>query len=741
MLTQGPLLSSSIGDFIINNKGEIVRYVPSLDGHLFVHNGRTIKQTPFSTEKLLKSSLKFSENVLLVGGQENKIIGLNLKDGSIAYECGFKGCSQHIDNMTFDDVVLLKKVSQSVRAVNSISGQEEWHFVVNNPEIVKVGNEHCHNDANDDDQSKFTFDIKVIVPCGYIYTSVYHIGERAPKQLHKEWDIKFGSPLVNVWHYEKGKLNQINLFSRETTGIKGELAKEHLDEFEPLKLLNEEPIDEAKMKEPDFYIGSHNNQLYIQKSPFQKASSIQTSDDNVLSDMNEQNTGIVQVKWKQPTDPSSTPVNNSTGVVDKFEISTKLSFPFSNKLNSVGYYIFKLNNSIESNKCERITDEGTSNSEEDSKTINIINEIVYTSLFHYWKEIIVICLISWVVFSFLTLIFKNYIFPHIKNYLWPTENEQIKQEERSSNGIDKSSPVETIFHEDNNSSVPPTMANTYNSRYLQDFDHINVLGSGAFGVVFEAKHKIDEVHYAVKRVTIPAQKEKRERFMREIRALSKLNHNGIVGYFNAWIEEPPIGWQESQDKLRKLEPTESFTEGYSFTDIDDDFITNRKTQSSCSFGQLHNGNHCLSNDSLEIIFEDSGHKEDQEEKSAILENALSDSNGGDDGLFDKDELSRDESTAEYSGNVTRKTMAGVRWDDSVRSKEERVKASLNAPRPKLYVYIQMQLCKKETLKDWLFQNTERDKCEILNIFTQLVEAVHYVHSNKLIHRDLKVGSI
>lgn len=36
--------------------------------------------------------------------------------------------------------------------------------------------------------------------------------------------------------------------------------------------------------------------------------------------------------------------------------------------------------------------------------------------------------------------------------------------------------------------------------------------------------------------------------MREVKALAKLEHSGIVRYFNAWLESPPPGWQEIQDK-------------------------------------------------------------------------------------------------------------------------------------------------------------------------------------------------
>ena len=38
---------------------------------------------------------------------------------------------------------------------------------------------------------------------------------------------------------------------------------------------------------------------------------------------------------------------------------------------------------------------------------------------------------------------------------------------------------------------------------MTDFEHIETLGKGGFGIVFESKNKVDECHYAVKRIALP----------------------------------------------------------------------------------------------------------------------------------------------------------------------------------------------------------------------------------------------
>ena len=82
--------------------------------------------------------------------------------------------------------------------------------------------------------------------------------------------------------------------------------------------------------------------------------------------------------------------------------------------------------------------------------------------------------------------------------------------------------------------------------------------------------------------------------------------------------------------------------------------------------------------------------------------------------------------------------------DIFTTRDEINKKDTVAPTPtrKLYLYIQMQLCQRATLKDWMIQNSEhREPATLLDILDQIVCAVDYIHSTGLMHRDLKVSKL
>lgn len=67
------------------------------------------------------------------------------------------------------------------------------------------------------------------------------------------------------------------------------------------------------------------------------------------------------------------------------------------------------------------------------------------------------------------------------------------------------------------------------------FMDINKIGAGGFGVVYEARHKLDERKYALKFVLI-----KKDFFeKREVEILASLDHVNVLRYYTSWITGLP----------------------------------------------------------------------------------------------------------------------------------------------------------------------------------------------------------
>uniref|UniRef100_A0AAV2JRJ6 non-specific serine/threonine protein kinase n=1 Tax=Knipowitschia caucasica TaxID=637954 RepID=A0AAV2JRJ6_KNICA len=70
-----------------------------------------------------------------------------------------------------------------------------------------------------------------------------------------------------------------------------------------------------------------------------------------------------------------------------------------------------------------------------------------------------------------------------------------------------------------------------NSRFSSDYDCIKKIGSGGFGMVFQARRKLLDKYFAVKIIRCKV------KALREVKALSDLNHVNIVRYHTSWTEK------------------------------------------------------------------------------------------------------------------------------------------------------------------------------------------------------------
>jgi len=77
------------------------------------------------------------------------------------------------------------------------------------------------------------------------------------------------------------------------------------------------------------------------------------------------------------------------------------------------------------------------------------------------------------------------------------------------------------------------------SRLPGDYEFVCKLGQGAFGVVFQVRHRLDGHLYALKRIRLKQQhaQEKKEVVLREVAVLSRIQHPHVVRYFGAFVEK------------------------------------------------------------------------------------------------------------------------------------------------------------------------------------------------------------
>lgn len=153
------------------------------------------------------------------------------------------------------------------------------------------------------------------------------------------------------------------------------------------------------------------------------------------------------------------------------------------------------------------------------------------------------------------------------------------------------------------------------------------------------------------------------------------------------------------------------------------------------FSKLTHSSGDTVDNSFSIVFEDSGCA-DKSEKSTT-------SSGGvvfqDDSNHNNNIHDMETSSQLNNSNSSRPKTLSEQRSHSARK--------LDSPSPspvqKSYLYIQMQLCRRETLKDWLCASTNvhRSSEEIWDMFGQIVSAVEYVHDSGLMHRDLKVWTL
>ncbi|XP_076002772.1 eukaryotic translation initiation factor 2-alpha kinase 3 [Genypterus blacodes] len=776
--------------------------IPSLDGALFQWNRdrESMEAVPFSVESLLDSSYRIGDDTVLVGGKSLTTYGLGAYSGKLRYICSAVGCSQWgEEELEGEDVLLLQKTQKTVRAVRPRSGLEKWNFSVGNFELKlvpetqsgmnflegevasgdtwresqRIISEEPKDGEKKENQQNQNLDlvIKVSVPDW----KVMAFSTKPGGQL--VWEHQFCTPIASAWLVGGGKVTPISLF--DDTG------QTDMDEEE-----DDDIMEEARgATQSSVYLGMFQGQLYLQSSvriAEKFPSKAIGSEKDVIP--------LPTVKWKPLIhSPSRTPALVGSDEFDKCLNNDKFSHDeYSNGALSIlqypydnGYYFpYSKHYREKRDSAISLIKGGGAGAEGRRRKDPVL-------LLPWWKEIlgtIVFCIAA------TTYIVRKFFHP-------PAPVICVRQRKESETQCQTDSKFDLEVVECKEPVSMETRSSDYVSRYLTDFEPVQCLGRGGFGVVFEAFNKVDDCHYAIKRIRLPNREVAREKVMREVKALAKLEHPGIIRYFNSWQESPPEGWQEEMDQrwLKDTSATDwpmSFLDhmealsvkvpvsssaspvrgtggdtldtsvderglltgstggavGFSIDEGDlsfhpmlgqDSLMSERDSQADPEASDTpHSFELCsprgpsdCTSSSFDIVFEDSGCDRDADADTDSASSAASPGT-----LTERNTSSsshtRQQESIPPSSSPPRPTSLTLAVPATPPQRSQ--------PSPKVYLYIQMQLCRKENLKDWMAQRClpeQREHNQCLDIFLQIAEAVDFLHSKGLMHRDLKPSNI
>mmetsp|Transcript_26901 Transcript_26901/g.68347 ORF Transcript_26901/g.68347 Transcript_26901/m.68347 type:complete len:643 (+) Transcript_26901:64-1992(+) len=294
-------------------------------------------------------------------------------------------------------------------------------------------------------------------------------------------------------------------------------------------------------------------------------------------------------------------------------------------------------------------------------------------------------------------------------------------------------------------------------RFEQDFERLELLGRGAFGEVWRCRHRVDGQEYAIKAVRYQASAadiaEVERRALREAKTWASISHPNIARYHNSWVE---VEWEP-----HSLLDSTTLAQ----------FLPPRRNRAASSFEQPR---------ICEVAPVDSSESEVADPEGSVT---YAGDESESDVVFGEPSGSAGTATS-LSGSPPVAALAPIKATHvrkpvtRLRKEEARgimlpthacarrpgfganngAAASrgnmLEAPRYRATLYIQAELCSKETLFTWIANKnaaltsnstTPEESAQWarqgVNIFRQCAVAIAHLHKHRCAHRDIKPSNI
>lgn len=769
--------------------GRLFNLVPALDGTLYMYSReeRLLEPIPLSTDLLLQASIRVGHDAV-AGGRTISTTGVDPLTGEVRYHCSSSQCDSVVNEPVTSTLVFRRSTSK-VRAVDALTGHERWNLSVSEYDATLVmmnRGEFYPRGAR----------IRYLVqPPDGIVTAFDSCGNEL-------WSRQLNSHIARTWKLEGGELSEVSLFNTEN--------------IHTLSLTNEETASGVPQSESLFYLGTVNDEPFIMHSAMVKnemkriARNIELREPSPASGQLPRSTYLIErgtvddllsASYKRSfTAQQAKKTNKEVVVRDSRELqvvansdernSYMVSCPNSEGMSLIGEKDIRSaafdypENGNQGWFVLRPTGKSKKRSvfgsllDSSQCPSNIVDRVSRTfrvdRMVSGWWRIVALAMLGIIGSASVIL---HALFSRRRRRAGALEDSDTSSDSSSAEAMKKTKRAETKSTSAGPSlgagtmSITPTPSEQVNrqrrttssresgcdifqSKFLQDFEPVKLLGHGGFGVVFEARNRLDECPYAIKRIAVANSERAIQRVLREVRAMAKLDHPGIIRYYHTWIERPPDGWQEEQDCL--------MLKGMQTRSKIEDAVEELGIESSSSSSSMPAPLSTTSlRQSLDIVApslngrsDDGSWLDDADESRAKPDDeSSSDSEGpmpngqqrmsveesesivfGADGAGDGPE--------EIEKNSSELSKIGKKMV-LVTSADEDLMPSPNTSNF-VYIYIQMQLCQEQTLHAWLsgHRSWEDRPLEQMKVWMgQMCSAASYIHQQGLIHRDIKPQNI